>query len=180
MSLPVSHDTTEKEVGGDQIEILEDGLANAPKESLARPLILTSSIYAGLAVFLIVVLLPGFGTSNLVYQTLIDKSFIRFALIASEPLFMLFSVFFAIIIFTNLFQTFGPIGSLKQNSRYYSSIKPNLDFCYYQGFQPPHITIQMPVYKESLSAVIVPTVTSLKTCISHYELHGGMYGVTKL
>ena len=38
---------------------------------------------------------------------------------------------------------------------------------------PPHITIQMPVYKESLAGVIRPTVASLKAAISQYELQGG-------
>jgi hypothetical protein len=35
------------------------------------------------------------------------------------------------------------------------------------------VTIEMPVYKESLTSVIMPTVTSLKAAISHYELNGG-------
>jgi hypothetical protein len=35
------------------------------------------------------------------------------------------------------------------------------------------MTIQMPVYKESLAGVIRPTVASLKEAISHYELCGG-------
>ena len=33
--------------------------------------------------------------------------------------------------------------------------------------------LQMPVYKESLRGVIMPTVNSLKTAISRYELCGG-------
>ena len=37
----------------------------------------------------------------------------------------------------------------------------------------PHITIQCPVYKESLAGVIDPTVQSLKLAISTYELQGG-------
>ena len=31
----------------------------------------------------------------------------------------------------------------------------------------------MPVYKEGLESVIIPTVTSLKAAIRHYELNGG-------
>jgi hypothetical protein len=31
----------------------------------------------------------------------------------------------------------------------------------------------MPVYRESLTSVIMPTVASLKAAISHYELNGG-------
>lgn len=37
----------------------------------------------------------------------------------------------------------------------------------------PHVTIQMPVYKEGLAAVIKPTVVSLKAAISTYEMQGG-------
>ena len=166
--------TIEKVPIEDVDEILEEGQVSMPRESLARPLVFTSSVYAGLACFLIIVLLLGFGTSNLLGQSLVDGFYIRFALIATEPLFMLFSIFFAIVVFTNIFQTVGPIGSLKVNSRFFSAIKPNLAQCYAEGFTPPHITIQMPVYKESLAGVIIPTVTSLKACISHYESHGGM------
>jgi hypothetical protein len=32
----------------------------------------------------------------------------------------------------------------------------------------PHITIQMPVYKEGLEGVIIPTVESLKKAITTY------------
>ena len=37
----------------------------------------------------------------------------------------------------------------------------------------PHLTIQCPVYKEGLAAVIAPTVKSIKQAISTYELQGG-------
>lgn len=37
----------------------------------------------------------------------------------------------------------------------------------------PHITVQCPVYMESLAGVIDPTVKSLKIAISTYELQGG-------
>ena len=37
----------------------------------------------------------------------------------------------------------------------------------------PHITIQCPVYLESLAGVIDPTMQSLKVAISTYELQGG-------
>lgn len=37
----------------------------------------------------------------------------------------------------------------------------------------PHITIQCPVYKESLDGVIDPTIQSLKIAVSTYETQGG-------
>lgn len=67
----------------------------------------------------------------------------------------------------------GPIKNVTRNTRFYSAIPPDLDQAEALGFDRPHITIQMPVYKESLDAVIMPTVSSLRAAISHYELYGG-------
>lgn len=41
----------------------------------------------------------------------------------------------------------------------------------------PHITIQMPVYKEGLEGVIIPTVESLKRAITTYERQGGSVNI---
>ena len=71
---------------------------------------------------------------------------------------------------TSLFQIFGPISAVANNSRYYSGKSPRrLD----RTQALPHVTIQMPVYKEGLAAVIRPTVVSLKAAISTYEMQGG-------
>lgn len=57
------------------------------------------------------------------------------------------------------------------NSKYYSGKAPRR--LHRAVHTLPHITIQMPVYKEGLSAVIKPTVVSLKAAISTYEMQGG-------
>ncbi len=63
----------------------------------------------------------------------------------------------------------GPIQHLTKNSKFYSATPcPRLT-----GPSLPHITIQCPVYKESLTAVIMPTIKSIKQAISTYELQGG-------
>jgi hypothetical protein len=41
----------------------------------------------------------------------------------------------------------------------------------------PHFTIQMPVYKEGLEGVIIPTVESLKKAITTYERQGGSVNI---
>jgi hypothetical protein len=68
-----------------------------------------------------------------------------------------------------LMQMFGPVNQIMTNSKAYSG-KPPLRI---QSRTLPHITIQMPVYKEGLAAVIRPTVFSVKAAISTYELQGG-------
>lgn len=152
---------------------VDEESGTSAKESLGRPLVFTSAVFVGLGLCLIITLLFGFATSHLIFEALTDGNWIRMALLAAVPILMLFGLFFSVIIFTDLFQIFGPITSVQSNNRFYSSIRPSISRAYAEGFEPPHITIQMPVYKESLAGVIIPTVTSLKTAISHYESHGG-------
>lgn len=71
----------------------------------------------------------------------------------------------------NLFHIFGPVSGVTSNSKYFSGKPPRrLDR---KAHALPHVTIQMPVYKEGLDAVIKPTVASLKAAISTYEMQGG-------
>jgi hypothetical protein len=156
-----------------EVAPISDEEAAKRVDSLDRPVALTSSIFVGLGVFLIIVLLLGFNTSNLLFECLVDGTWLRMAFMAIVPFFMLLSSFFFFVVFGNLFQALGPIKTVKLNSRFHSPIKPNLSCIYSQGFSPPRITIQMPVYTESLEGVIMPTIASLKAAISHYESHGG-------
>jgi hypothetical protein len=61
---------------------------------------------------------------------------------------------------------------LKCNSKYYSGKAP-LRLHADSHTQLPHVTIQMPVYREGLHGVIKPTVQSIKRAIATYELQGG-------
>lgn len=46
----------------------------------------------------------------------------------------------------------GPIAQYHENSKYYSAIRPAANKVV--DNQLPHVTIQMPVYKESLESVL--------------------------
>lgn len=46
----------------------------------------------------------------------------------------------------------GPIAQYHRNSKYYSAVKPRPNK--FVDNHLPHITIQMPVYKESLDTVL--------------------------
>lgn len=43
----------------------------------------------------------------------------------------------------------------------------------HQDYELPHVTIQMPVYKEGLKGVVIPTVTSVLAAVRYYEAQGG-------
>lgn len=60
---------------------------------------------------------------------------------------------------------------MRTNSKYYSAVAPpRLNA---KNGPLPHVTIQCPVYKESLDAVIRPTIESLEKAIRTYESQGG-------
>ncbi|KAJ8107984.1 hypothetical protein OPT61_g8490 [Boeremia exigua] len=149
------------------------GLDTGNRESLSRPSVYTSAIYVALGVFLMIFLVVGFGNRALMNQIQNDDFYARLGLIASEPVFFCLGLFFVIVVFNNCFQLCGPMDSMITNSRFYSAVAPNLDQARVLGFCPPPITIQMPVYTESLEGVIKPTVASLQAAISDYESRGG-------
>jgi hypothetical protein len=60
-----------------------------------------------------------------------------------------------------------------QNSKYYSAVAPRRLRTEVPGSTLPHMTIQIPVYKEGLRSVIAPTIQSIKQAISTYEMQGG-------
>ena len=67
-----------------------------------------------------------------------------------------------------LAQIMGPTHQMKENTKFYSGVRPQR----IRGTLP-HVTIQAPVYKEGLQAVIAPTIHSIKQAISTYEMQGG-------
>ncbi|KAM3544636.1 hypothetical protein ARSEF1564_002504 [Beauveria bassiana] len=142
-------------------------------ESLKRPVMRTSAVFIGLAMALTIVLLVGVYIGRLVSECLLDGSYTRMALVFPIPLLACVSLFFFQIVFSDLFQILGPIGGNTTNSRFFSCHKPSLDRAYADGMELPKVTIQMPVYKEGMESVIIPTIRSLQQAVSFYESHGG-------
>lgn len=144
---------------------LEDGQVNQ-----SRPTLLLNPIFVGLTLTLLTAAL-GSGWRLIAQECAVDGKYTRLALLVVTPCQVFVSLFFMQIIVVNLAQIFGPISQLNGNSKFYSGIPPpRLDRS--QGVLP-HVTIQMPVYKEGLVPVIQPTIMSLKAAISTYEMQGG-------
>lgn len=135
-----------------------------------RPLMLIHAVMVGLTMTLLVAAL-GAGWRKLALEVAVDGNYLRLALLAITPLQVFVSLFFMQVVIGNLMQIFGPISQLQKNSKFYSGKAPvRLN----RNIGPlPHMTIQMPVYKEGLVSVIQPTIHSLKAAISTYELQGG-------
>jgi len=146
-------------------EELEEALANDK-----RPVKLQSAVMVSMTMTLSICCL-GLGWRALAYQCVVDRSYLRLALIGVGPVQFFLSIFFFQTIIGNIFQLFGPNSHMSTNSKYYSG-KPPPRLNRSHG-ELPHVTIQMPVYKEGLAGVIKPTVLSIKAAISTYEMQGG-------
>ncbi|PTB34760.1 hypothetical protein M441DRAFT_85102 [Trichoderma asperellum CBS 433.97] len=164
-----SESTKKKRVAQEAVHELDPNALEKALSEEKRPVRLESAsmVACTLALCLSCV---GLGFRNIALGIAIDGNYSVIALIAAVPAQFFVSLFMFQVLVTNLFQVFGPISAVGQNSKYYSG-KPPIRLARTTGL--PHVTIQMPVYKEGLDAVIRPTVISLKTAISTYEMQGG-------
>ncbi|KAK0111250.1 hypothetical protein ONS95_001622 [Cadophora gregata] len=135
-----------------------------------RPFLLLHAGVIGVSMAL-VVFVEMLCVSKLLTEYRYDGKVIRFSLVFTIPIFVMFSLFYFVVIGGSLFQLFGPLTYVRSNSMFYSAKAPKRER--YPDLELPHITIQMPVYKEGLKGVIIPTVTSLQAAIAKYEEIGG-------
>ena len=133
-----------------------------------RPVHMQNTYLVSITMVLVTVSL-GAAWRQLAIEVSVDGSYTRLALVALFPVQIFFTLFFAQVIVGCLAQIFGPIRQLTINSKYFSARPPPR----LQSALLPHLTVQCPVYKEGLAAVIAPTVKSIKQAISTYELQGG-------
>lgn len=140
------------------------------KEAPQRPFLLVHAACISLAMVLVVIVEMAC-IAKLLTEVRLDPSYTRFALLATVPIFSCFSLFFMIVITGSIFQLFGPLSAVQENSIYYSAKAPKPGR--YQDYELPHVTIQMPVYKEGLKGVIMPTIESCMAAVQFYEERGG-------
>ncbi|CAL1710811.1 unnamed protein product [Somion occarium] len=130
-----------------------------------RPAMLYAPIYNGLAAGLSIFFI-GNGINTILVEWQLDQNFTRFALFAVLPL-----LFCVALIIQNVSMVIGPIAHYHENSKYYSAVKPRPNKVVDNNL--PHVTIQMPVYKESLDNVLTPSIDSLKKAMQTYARQGG-------
>ncbi|GAA5823328.1 hypothetical protein JCM11251_007569 [Rhodosporidiobolus azoricus] len=129
---------------------------------------LNHSIYTGLGVSLDFVLC-GLIIRSLLVEALWDGQFVNLAILAVLPFFFCICLFFSDNVISVILQILAPVGVLGINTLYFSAKPPVRNIT---GILP-HITILMPVYKESLDEVLAPTIESVSQAIRTYELQGG-------
>lgn len=133
------------------------------KVTFVQPVI--AGVAFGFAIFAI-----GTGWANVAKEIMLDNTYIRCAFFLVVPLSLWTSIFFWQALIGNIVQLFGPIKQIHENNRFYSG-KPPARLP--RSATMPHLTIQMPVYKEGLESVIIPTIRSLNAAIATYQMQGG-------
>ncbi|KAF3762089.1 hypothetical protein M406DRAFT_341392 [Cryphonectria parasitica EP155] len=135
-----------------------------------RPTYLINAVTVALTVALVLTLV-GLGCQALAQEIATDGSWSRIFLLLTALPQIFVSLFFCQSLINTIFQLLGPVSQLKVNSKFYSA-NP-VKRLHIKNGPLPHVTIQCPVYKEGLKAVIEPTVESLEAAIRNYESHGG-------
>ncbi|KAI0074905.1 hypothetical protein K474DRAFT_1709473 [Panus rudis PR-1116 ss-1] len=149
--------------GKEDVEKTKSGPSQRPTRLLAP---LYGGIAAGLSLYYM-----GSGIGSIVEEIVLDGSFVRLALLVTLPFLYCISLFFSLQIVGNVSMVIGPVSQYHENSKYYSAVAPapNKEV----DSKLPHITIELPVYKESLSETIAPSVYSIKKAMQTYARQGG-------
>ncbi|KAJ7850350.1 glycosyl transferase family group 2-domain-containing protein [Mycena leptocephala] len=135
-----------------------------------RKLVLLGPLYAGCGAALAGYFVMS-GIKVLLQEYALDGDPKRFALLATLPVIFCVSIFFCLQLVGNISLVIGPVAQYHENSAYYSAVKPGPNPAVDNNL--PHITIQCPVYKESLKDVIAPSVLSVKKAMQTYARQGG-------
>ncbi|KAH9975273.1 glycosyl transferase family group 2-domain-containing protein [Lactifluus volemus] len=128
-----------------------------------RPAVLLAPLYNGMA--------AGLSLKTLLVEWRQDGKYSHFILCVCLPFLFCVSLFFTLQLIQNVAMALGPIVQYRQNSKYYSAHAPRPNKQVDSNL--PHITIQMPVYKEGLEAVLAPSIASLKKAMQTYARQGG-------
>ncbi|KZT03077.1 uncharacterized protein LAESUDRAFT_660491 [Laetiporus sulphureus 93-53] len=135
-----------------------------------RPVRLFAAVYGGFAAALSIFFIAS-GIDTLIQESVLDGTYTRFALLVTTPFLFCVSLFFSLQIVTNVSYLLGPVAQYHENSRYYSAVPPAPNKLVDSNL--PHITVELPVYKESLKETIAPSVYSLKKAMQTYARQGG-------
>ncbi|KAJ7583871.1 glycosyl transferase family group 2-domain-containing protein [Mycena floridula] len=145
-------------------------LEKGSEPGAARPMRMFAPVYSGFAAAMSIYFLAQ-GISTILQEWRLDHDYRRIGLLATAPFLLCVSLFFAIQIISSLSFIFGPVSQYNENSRYYSAVRPESDLAI--DSRLPHVTIELPVYKEGLEEVITPSVFSIKKAMQTYARQGG-------
>ncbi|KAK0192967.1 glycosyl transferase family group 2-domain-containing protein [Armillaria mellea] len=144
--------------------------AGGKRRQHKRKNVLLGPFYAGCGAAMALYFV-GAGVSILLGEYALDHNLTRFALVITLPVIFCVSLFFCLQLIGNISLIIGPVAQYHENSAFYSAVRPEPNPEIDNNL--PHITIQLPVYKESLELTIAPSVFSIKKAMQTYARQGG-------
>lgn len=144
--------------------------AGGKRRQHKRKNVLLGPFYAGCGAAMALYFV-GAGISILLEEYALDHNATRFALVITLPVIFCVSLFFCLQLIGNISLIIGPVAQYHENSAFYSAVRPEPNPEIDDNL--PHITIQLPVYKESLELTIAPSVFSIKKAMQTYARQGG-------
>ncbi|KAI0809128.1 glycosyl transferase family group 2-domain-containing protein [Irpex lacteus] len=150
------------------------------KAASQRPMRMFAPMYGGLTMAM-ALFFVGSGVATLITEIVLDGNYMRLCLLITTPFLFCVSLFFCSQIISDVSMIFGPVAQYHQNSKYYSAVPPAPNSLVDTNL--PHITVELPVYKESLKETmqvphsfvlrLAPSVYSLKKAMQTYARQGG-------
>ncbi|KAL5374726.1 hypothetical protein DPSP01_011744 [Paraphaeosphaeria sporulosa] len=133
-----------------------------------RSIVIWQPFFTASTLILVLTALGG-GWRQICIEIAMDGGFKRLLFLLCVIPQLWLGLFFFQALVGNFAQIVGCVGHMKLNTKVYSGKAP-FRLC---ATELPHITIQMPIFRENLRTVIAPTLRSLKAAISTYEMQGG-------
>jgi len=165
---PIDDKSKSPSVNIEATEFSDASSAEEGRTDTPRPTVLYQAFLTAITACLIIFTLS-IGWRKIAIEISIDHNYTRLAILAATPLQLWIGWFFFASLVSGVAQCIGPVKPVKANTKNFSGLpSPRI-----KGGRLPHVTVQCPVYKEGLEAVIHPTIVSLNAAISTYELQGG-------
>lgn len=144
------------------------GLHEETESEEKRPIMIYQPFFTAMTLLLALGVI-GLGWRHIAIEITVDGGYMRILFVLCILPQLWLGLFFFQALVGNAAQIFGWVETMRMNTRVYSGKAP-YRLC---STSLPHVTIQMPIFKENLRTVIAPTVRSLKEAITTYEMQGG-------
>lgn len=142
-----------------------------------RPQRYAFAVLMGCITFSVITLLVGVLAAQLTSMSVKDRRWVRLCWLIASPALGFWLLPFAEITLRYPWQLVQACLKDNSNCNTWSGSLTSHRVAMESGFNPPNITILMPVYKENLRAVMVPTVRSLIPSIHSYQLAAGKVNI---
>ena len=135
------------------------------------------AVLMGSIAFWVLILMFGILLGQLISISIIDHEWARLCWMLASPVLGVWLLPFVEMAVRNPWQLMQAILRDRKTSLTWTESQQSCQVAVEGGFRPPHITILIPVYKESVAGVLIPTIRSLLRAVRCYQEAGGKVNI---